>query len=138
MQDFVVSYDESIHKAHGCRPVDVTEDNSLEVYNRIRKVAKHRKPRYAVGDAVRIAKNKRQFEKGFEYMFHEEMCFVTKVVPHELRDAQKQPIKGKFYEQKLPVVQNAAEKEFNTERISKKRKGKIFLWWLGYGPEHNS
>lgn len=39
------------------RPVDVSEGNSLEIYYRLKREKSPQKPRYAVRDAVRIAKN---------------------------------------------------------------------------------
>lgn len=32
LKDFVASYNESVHSAHGMRPIDISEKNSLEVY----------------------------------------------------------------------------------------------------------
>lgn len=71
------------------RPIDVTDDNSLEVHIRMKRKKKHQKSRYAVGDAVKIAKNKQNFEKSYRSKFQEELYFIIKVMFHE-RPVDKQ------------------------------------------------
>jgi hypothetical protein len=138
----VQSYNHSGQSAHGMRPVDVSQDNSLLVYNRLKKVPPHRKPKYTVGQHVRIAKDKSLFEKGYEYRFTEELFVIDKVIPHAvpvyiLKDLQGEPIKGKFYESELSLVRNFNE-EFIVDRILKRKRNKVLVRWLGYGPGHDS
>ena len=52
------------------RPADVSQDNSLLVYNRLKTTLRKRKPKYTVGQHVRIAKEKTIFEKGLRVPFH--------------------------------------------------------------------
>ena len=145
LQDLVHSYNHSIHSAHGMRPVDVTQDNSLLVYNRLRSKLRRRKPKYAVGQHVRISVAKSIFTKGYEYRFTEQLYVITKVIPHlipmyEVKDLQDEPIKGKFYESELSLVRNAdnLQKEFVVDKVLKETKKRYFVSWVGYGPEHNS
>jgi len=66
-------------------PADIKQNNSLQAFNILYKdLIQYKKPKFKVGDAVRIAKEKRTFEKGYEYRFHEQIFFVDKVIRHSV------------------------------------------------------
>ena len=72
-------------------------------------------PRYRVGDVVRIAKNKGQFEKGYDYRFQSDFYTVTKVIAHQtpiykLKETESgEPIKRSFYESELSVIKGQSD-----------------------------
>ena len=57
-----------------------------------------------MGDVVRIAKNKGQFKKGYDYRFQSDFYTITKVIVHQtpifkLKETESgEPIKGSFHE----------------------------------------
>ena len=151
LQDFVYSYNNSVHKAHNKEPEDVTQDNSLEVfetlYGDMLNEPDKKKPRYKVGDRVRISKNKLEFEKGYEARFKEEVYTITKVITHaapvyEIEDHSEVAVAGSFYEWELSLVRGYEQQEFFIEKVLKRRvyrrKKQVFVRWLNYGADHDS
>ena len=64
------------------------------------------KPKFKVGDRVRIPKYKHKFKKGYERNWTSEIFVVDKVlntnpITYELKDLQGEIIKGSFYENEL-------------------------------------
>ena len=151
LQDFVYSYNHSVHSSHGQEPASVKHSNSLKTFNALygsmlREQIKH--PRYKVGDVVRIAKNKGQFEKGYDYRFQSDFYTVTKLIGHQapvykLKETESdEPIKGSFYESELSIVKGQADWEYRVEKVlERKRRGKVWwikVRWLGYGAASDS
>jgi hypothetical protein len=143
LQDIVYSYNRTPHHAHGLRPVDVNQENSLYVYKQLAGKPKTRSPRYKVGDHVRISKEKKKLEKGYEYRFTEEVFKIIQVIRHpvpvyKLEELMGEPIKGTFYEPELSIVRNFADREHQIDKVLRRKGNKLFVRWLGYGPEHDS
>ena len=79
------------------------------------------KPKFSIGDKVRISKYKRQvFDKGYTPNWTEEILFVidkalpTKPVTYSIVDLMEEPIKGSFYKQEL---QKAKQQTFRIEKV---------------------
>jgi hypothetical protein len=148
LQDFVFSYNRSVHSSHGLKPINVNDENSLSVFNTLYGdllVEKKKFPKFRVGDHVRISKNKGKFEKGYEYRFQERIYRINKVIRHnipvyELKTIKGSPVAGKFYEHELSLVRgDLNDKTYWIEKIIKERtrKGKreCLVRWLGYDSE---
>lgn len=147
----VYSYNRTIHSAHGMRPIDVRESNSLRVYDALypvpsKKIKKN--PRYRVGDHVRIAKIKGKFEKGYEYRFQEQIYKIAQVINHNvpvyrITSLKGVHVEGTFYEPELSLVRgDVSDRTFPIEKIIKERtrKGKreCLVRWLGYDSDEDS
>jgi hypothetical protein len=148
LQDFVYSYNRSIHSAHGMRPIDVKQDNSLPVFNTLYAemlTEKNKVPQYRFGDHVRISRNKTIFDKGYEYRFQERIYQISKVIRHirpvyEIKTLKGTSIAGKFYEHELSLVGgDINDKTYWIEKIIKERtrngKRECLVRWLGYDAE---
>jgi len=145
LQDIVYAYNHSEHAAHGMKPADVSQSNSLDAFNRLygELIGKKRTPKFKAGDAVQIAKNKGKFEKGYEYRFQEQLFFVSKVIPHQvplyiLEDDRGKKLKGKFYEQEMSRVGDSKNKRTVIDRVIKAKGNKVLVRWLGYDKSHDS
>ena len=84
------------------KPIDVTSDSHAE-YNEDSNVTK---PKFKVGDHVRISKYKNIFAKGYTQNWSEEVFVVSKIkdtVPwtYVISDLNGEPITGSFYEKEL-------------------------------------
>jgi len=60
------------------------------------------KPKFSVGNRVRIYRYKTHFEKGFTHKYTEEVFKISKILQtapttYELEDLKGEPILGKFY-----------------------------------------
>jgi len=113
LQDLVHSYNRTIHSAHGMRPAEVTQHNSLEVFNRLYAdllTSKHQKPKYSIGDLVRIAVEHKAFQKEYEGGFKHEVFRIYKVIRHRPRvvynieDLSGDRVLGSFYDCELTRV----------------------------------
>ena len=132
------TYNNKVHRTIGMKPSDVKPTTRLHVYNHINIALK---PKFCVGDIVRISKHKGIFEKGFTPNFSTELfkvvkrC-VTNPTTYLLEDMYGQPIKGCFYEMELQKTKYPDV--YLVEKVLKKKGKKIFVKWLGFSNEHNS
>ena len=67
------------------------------------------KPRFAIANRVRIAKEDLPFKKGYKQSFTDEVFTITKIATfnpptYNLRDEKGENIRGKFYEPELTRV----------------------------------
>ncbi|KAK3920564.1 Putative uncharacterized transposon-derived protein [Frankliniella fusca] len=129
------------------RPVDVTPDRVLEVYNNLYHDMNNsrKKPKYKVGDYVRISREKQVFEKGYTWNWSEEIFKIIQVIPHavpvyRLEDLDKDPIEGTFYEMELQKVTKPEAFKIAYIVRSKGTKGirQHLVHWRGYPKKSHS
>ena len=104
---------------------------------------KPKKPKFSIGDKVRISKYKRRvFDKGYTPNWSEEVfvldeILLTKPVTYILDDLQGEEIKGSFYEKEL---QKAKQQTFRIEKVVRRdnKKKKALVKWKGYSDKFNS
>ena len=90
---------------------------------------KPKKPKFSIGDKVRISKYKRKvFDKGYNPNWTEELFVVdhvmlTKPVTYKIVDLLAEKVEGSFYEKEL---QKAKQQTFRIEKVvrrdNKKKK----------------
>jgi len=98
------------------------------------------KPKFSVGDKVRISKYKHIFEKGYTPRWTEEIFSISQVQytdppTYKIADYNGEEIQGSFYEQEL---QKTTQEIYRIEKITRKRGKKLFVKWLGYPESFNS
>ena len=101
------------------------------------------KPKFKIGDKVRISRYKRKvFDKGYTPNWTEERFVIDKIIPtkpvtYSIVDLMGESIKGSFYEQEL---QKAKQQTFRIENVIRRdNKKKIALVkWNGYPDKFNS
>ena len=145
LDDLMKKYNEKIHRTIRMRPVDVNEKNEKEVLNRIRttnyyKIEENRKPKFKIGDVVRISKEKHVFEKGYTPNWTTENFTITKVryttpFTYNIKDYKNELINGIFYEEELQKCKHPDT--YLIERIIRKRGENLFVKWLGFNDTHN-
>ncbi|KAK3917814.1 Putative uncharacterized transposon-derived protein [Frankliniella fusca] len=147
LDDIVDAYNHTYHRSIKMRPVYVTPDRVLDLYNNLYHGIKHtsKKTKFNVGDYVRISREKQVLEKGYTWNWSEEIFKIVQVIPHavplyRLEDVDKDPIEGTFYETEL---QNVTKPEaFKIAYIvrSKGSKGKRqhLVHWRGYPKKSRS
>ena len=111
-----------------------------------KKVKKAGKPKYKVGDVVRVSRSKGVFEKGYDVNWSREQFTVFNVdasrspVVYHIKDRRDEEIKGSFYAEELQTVKHTDT--FLIDKVIDERgrgkKKELFVSWLGYGPEWNS
>ena len=99
LDDIVNTYNNTVHRTIKMKSIDVTSDSYAE-YNEDSNVTK---PKFKVGDHVRISKYKNIFAKGSTPNWSEEVFVVIKIkkkIPWApvISDLNDEPIAGRFYE----------------------------------------
>ena len=137
----------SVNRTIGMKPNSVTYKNAQKLWKRLYKDANtvEKKPKYKIGDIVRITKAKGTFDKGYYPNFTDELfkiAVVNKTNPPSYRiiDLENSQIEGIFYEQEL--VKTTEDTTFRVAEIleTRVRKGvkEHFVRWVGYSDKYNS
>ena len=150
----VKSYNKTFHKTIQTSPAEVNHktvgDVLSSLYGKYWKIDRlYKKPKFAIGDYVRISIMRQQFMKGYRGKWLEEMFQVYQVkytLPNNMYKIQSwdgtEKLEGTFYEQELQKVQYKPDTEFQIERVLKERvregKKEFYVSWAGYSEEHNS
>ena len=147
LQPLIDKYNSTKHRSIGMTPADAREpSNYQQVFKNLyyKKVkSRNIKPKYKVGDQVRISKKKNTFKKGYTINWSDKIYTITKVqntLPptYKIRD-DKEEIEGSFYQEEL---QKTHEDTFRIERVVrwKKKNGKRIarVKWVGYDNSYNS
>ena len=136
LEDFANKYNNTVHRSIEMKPIDVTSDSYTE-YNEDSHVTK---PKFKVGDCVRISKYKNIFAKGYTQNWSEEVFVISKIkdtVPwtYVIGDLNGEPIVGSFYEKEL---QKTSQEKFRIEKVLKRKGDKLYVKWKGYDNRFNS
>lgn len=94
------------------------------------------KPKFKIGDKVRISKYKRKtFDKGYTPNWTEELFIIddirnTNPVTYKIKDLNNEEIQGSFYE---PELLKAKQEVFRIDKIVRRdhKKGQTLVKWKG-------
>ena len=132
----VNKYNNTYHTTIKMKPINV-KDNT---YINTKKEINYKRPKFKVGDYVRISKYKNIFAKGYLPNWSEEVFVVDKIkntVPwtYVINDLNGEEITWTFYENEL---QKTNQKEFMIEKVIKRKGDKLYVKWKGYDNSFNS
>ena len=142
----VRGYNASQHRSIGMAPKDVTLKNERAVWGRLygrRLRANKSKPKFKVGDRVRLNKKHHLFKKAYLQGWTEEVFLVHRVIRgvvpvYKIREWDETPVEGTFYEQDLQKVSLSAHALFRIEKVLKRKKGQLLVKWKGWPDKYNS
>ena len=123
LDDIVNKYNNTVHRTIKMKPIDVTSDSYAE-YN---EGYNETKPKFQVGDHVRISKYQNIFAKGYTQNWSEEVFIIIKTkdtVPwtYAISDLNGESITGSFYEKEL---QKTSQEKFRIEKVIKRKGDKL-------------
>jgi hypothetical protein len=140
LDDIVDDYNETVHSALGMTPAEARKrENADRLYKRMLPPAVVEKPKFCLGEWVRISRAKDKFEKGFHPNWSYEIYKIVSIrltspVRYYLVDYYGEEIEGAFYENELQQVSDPSF--FPVEKVLKKRKVKgveeKLVKFLGY------
>lgn len=109
LPDLVENYNNSYHRSIKMTPAEVNEKNKDIVYNNLYKQTITTKPRYKIGEKVRIYKKEGDFKKGYTPKFTMEIFKIheinsTQPPTYVLKDMDNEIIIGSFYEAELSKI----------------------------------
>ena len=144
LSDLVREYNNTRHSSIKMTPTKASKkENELRVWRNL--CPEHLevydiKPKFSVGDKVRISKKKKTFEKGYTTRWTEEIFTIvevkrTSLVTYKITDLNGEEIKGTFYE---PELQKTSQELFKIEKVIKRGKKKSLVKWKGYSDDFNS
>jgi hypothetical protein len=141
----VTEYNDRVHSSINMKPSEVTERDEPALRRTSPKISRKR-PKYKVGDNVRVSTYKKMFDKGYLQNWTNEIFKIATVqktdpVTYLLRDLTGEEVKGGFYEQELQGTR--VPDLFLVEKVIRKRKAKdgkleYYVKWKGCDSKHNS
>ena len=144
LPDLVKDYNNTKHSSIKMTPVEASDKkNELTVWRNLypnRLDILDIKPKFSIGDKVRISKKKKTFEKGYTTRWTEEIFTITKIkrtspITYKIADLNGEEIDGTFYE---PELQKTSQQLFRIEKVIEKGKNKSLVKWKGYSNDFNS
>lgn len=150
----MLSYNTSTHSRLEMSPLQAERpQNDLAVKDMLNKHylsffnnKRAKKPKFAVGDTVRVSKIKNPFMRSYKDQSNEELFEVVEIrsnlpiLMYKLRSLEKlDEIRGAFYESELTKIDLEL---FDVERVLKRRRKKgveqVLVKWRGYNNIFNS
>lgn len=147
LDKLISEYNSKVHSTLKMSPNEASM-HEREMKKNLDKSGIKRKPKFEIGDIVRISRIKSMFEKGFHPNFSQEMFEVVEVrvpysssepITYKLKDHTEE-LEGSFYEPELIKVKYPDI--FLVEKTLKERKVKgkkqWLVKWLGLSEKNNS
>ena len=144
LPDLIKEYNNTRHSSIKMTPVKACKkENEITVWRNLypEHLEIHDiKPKFSVGDKVRINKKKKSFEKGYTTRWTEEIFTIVEIkhtspVTYKIVDLNGEEIKGTFYE---PELQKTSPELFRIEKVIKRGKKKSLVKWKGYSNDFNA
>jgi hypothetical protein len=141
----ITLYNNTVHRTIGMKPSEVNSRNEKHVLKKINTATFRRnvktKPKFKVGDPVRISKYKATFAKGYLPNWSNEVFVVHSVVAsrpitYTLHDERGDLISGKFYEHELSKTKHP--NVYLVQKVLKRKGDKVLVRWRGYDSTHDS
>ena len=117
-----------------------TIDAITDFYAKYNEDSNENKPKFKVGDHVRISKYRNIFSKASTKNWSKEILIIRKIkntVPwtYAISDLNGEPIAGSFYEKEL---QKTSQEKFRIEIVLKRKSDKLYVKWKGYDNSFNN
>jgi len=142
LQSIVDSYNNTKHRTIGMKPKEVRKKHVKEILKRLNNVKGiKKKPKFQVGDSVRISKAKRVFKKGYLPNWTNEIFKIhaikpTRPVTYILQDHKGEILKGGFYTEEISKSQ--VGNVHLVEKILKRKGNRLLVRWVGYDKNSDS
>ena len=131
LPDLLTTYNNRKHRTIDVKPKDVTASNEADILRKFaRKITKKIKPKFKIGDKVRVSKAKAVFDKGYTPNRSTEIFTIILIAArnpttYHLKDYQDQPVSGGFYEQGL--LKAKYPDIYLVDKVIKKKRSKILV-----------
>ena len=143
--ELLKKYNETKHSSIKMTPVEASKKKSegTVYFNLYGNMESSSKPKFQVGDKVRISKYKRKiFDKGYTANWTEEIFIVDKIqytnpITYKIKDLNNEEIKRSFYE---PELLKAKQDVFRIDKVIRRyyKKKQAPVKWKGCSDDFNS
>ena len=126
----------SVCRTTGMAPADVNKENAESLWQKLYgKPLEKKQFRFALGDKVRITKEKHKLSKGYLPNFTEEIFIISKCLDrtppaYKIHDLSKEAIEGVFYESELVKVLEPDKPAREIEKVIKTEKRNGDIWYF--------
>ena len=154
LHDIVQGYLNTVHNSTNMRPIDITEKNAQDVYEKLylpqQIELENKKIKYAfeIGDKVHLAMDRSVFHKAYKETYFQEIFEIYSRTPthpprYKLKDMLREEIKGTFYEQQLTKIPSDYTGGLErVEKVIRYRQGssgkEALVRWKGYAPKYDT
>ena len=144
LNKLVKEYNNSYHRTIKMKPIDASKKSNEKI---VRKNYNFeiidKKPKFSIGDKVRISLLKNTFEKGYTSNWSEQIYVIydiksSNVHYYYLKDLNGEKIDGTFYQEELLKTNMKENDLYIIEKIIKKVGNKYLIKWKGYDDTFNS
>ena len=136
-------YNNSYHQSIKMKPkIASLESNENIIRNNLYNFnITNKKPKFSIGDKVRLSLLKNTFEKSYTSNWTEEIFIIDNIKTSNvnyyfLKDLQGEKIDGSFYEQEL--LETKQNDLYIIEKITSKNKDRYLAKWKNYSDKFNS
>lgn len=138
LRSLIKKYNSTVHRTTNFKPCDVNKNTILSCYNYKQLFMK---PKFNVGDFVRISKHRKTFNRGYLPSWTTEVFEIYDVLStspptYLLQDLDKCKIKGAFYKEELQKTKYPDK--YLVEKIIRRKGQRVYVKWLGFPNSKNS
>ena len=132
LPDIVKSINNSYHRTLKRTPASVNQGNQTEVWKSLYETKQSVKPRFKLGDNVRISREKHVLSKGYRPNYTSEVFVISKILRRQpptytITDSDGEEIEGVFYNEELVLVlRNEAVRKIQSLKKSERRDGELW------------
>ena len=114
MDQFVNTINSRVNRVTKLAPNKVTKKDVPRLVSLSAQTSIRQKPKFYIGDFVRIVKKDKAFRKGYKQSFTDEVFEITDIPTlspptYSIIDANKEKKEGKFYQPELQRVRERSE-----------------------------
>ena len=114
LDQFVNTINSPVNRVTKLAPNKVTKKDVPRLVSLSARTSILRKPKFYIGDFVRIVKKDKAFRKGYKQSFPDEVFVITDIptLPpptYSIIDANEEKIEGKLYQPELQLVRDCSE-----------------------------
>ena len=144
LNKLVKEYNNSYHRSIKMKPVDASKKSNENI---VRKnyyfEITDKKPKFSIGNKVRISLLKNTFEKGYASNWSDQIYVIddiktSNVHYYYLKDLNGEKLDGTFYQEELLKTNMKENDLYIIEKIIKKVGNKYLVKWKGYDDSFNS
>ena len=136
-------YNNSYHRSIKMKPIDASKksNENIVINNLYNFKYTNKKPKFLIGDRVRVSLLKNTFEKSYTSNWSQEIFIINDIKTSNvhyyfLKDLNGEKIDGMFYEQEL--LKTKQNELYIIEKIIKKVGNKYLVKWKNYSNKFNS
>ena len=144
LNKLVKEYNNSYHRSIKMAPLNASKKSNENIVRKNYNFEiTDKKPKFSIGDKVRVSLLKNTFEKGYTSNWSEQIYVIddikfSNVHYYYLKDLNGEKLDGTFYQEELLKTNMKENDLYIIEKIIKKVGNKYLVKWKGYDDSFNS